>query len=118
MKDLKVGMLQIIPIEQDGKLILKWEGECTEINSDEILTPYFNEIINNFNSSEMEIDFSTLKYMKSSTVPTLVKLITRLNKDKINTKIFYDDKSNWQTATFKALKSVVAIMTHIEVIGI
>lgn len=119
MQDLSEGLLQIKMKEDEVKTSMQWFGECININPTTILNPYFDELLEKVNKSKnLEIDFCKLQYMKSSTVPYLVKLITRLNKQKVDTKILYNSISKWQTATFKALMSVVAIMDHIELVGV
>ena len=119
MNDLSAGLLDIKIEKNKNKVIMNWLGECININPGKTLYPYFDELIEAFDDNEeLEINFSNLQYMKSSIVPYLIKLITKLNKEQINTIIQYNSSSNWQTATFKALLSVVSIMDFIDVIGI
>ena len=91
MKNLNEGLLDINIEENNNKISMNWTGECININPSTVLNPYFDTLIINLKpDKELVIDFARLQYMKSSTVPYIVKLITRLNKEKIKTTIYYN----------------------------
>ena len=116
MKDLKQGSLEII-LEEGEPNVMKWRGTSEEASPDAFLIPYFTEILESLKGKKLQVRFSELKYMNSSTVPPIVQFIGMLNAAGIHTKITYDSSSNWQLTSFKALENVVKAMNFIEVDG-
>ena len=118
MRDLNSGDLHIKIELQNNLTIMKWLGKSRERDPGAMLYPYFNEIINEINESELAIDFSELEYMNSSTVPPILKLFKLLDTRKIRTKILYDSRSGWQCASFKALSTIAETLDNVVVEGL
>jgi len=51
-------------------------------------------------------------------VPPIIQLIKDLEANGIKTFITYNKNAKWQTASFKALETIVRTMKHITVSGI
>ena len=117
MRDLNSGDLHIEIDEKDGKIIMKWLGKSRERDPGALLYPYFNEIINEIKEGDLIIDFSELEYMNSSTVPPILKLFKLIDTRKIKTKILYDGRSGWQSASFKALSTIAETLDYVDVEG-
>src|SRR5210317_1172390 len=109
MSNYKEGNLEIL-LEEGNKNVLKWCGKSDERDPSSLLNPYFDKILGSLEGKELEITFSDLEYMNSSTVPPIIQLIKSLNNKSIKTKITYNKDSKWQAASFKALETIVRTM--------
>ncbi len=116
MKDFKEGNLEI-KIEETDKILMTWIGRSEDRDPSAFLNPYLSEISDAIAGKELEVEFSKLEYMNSSTVPPIIQLIKKLNTVGVTTRIFYDKNSKWQSASFKALETIARSMKCIEVVG-
>ena len=116
MENLKEGSLEIA-INNGEKVRMAWLGRSENREPGAVLNPYLTKIINAISSKELEVDFSKLDYMNSSTVPPIIQMIKTLDLKAIPTKILYNKDSKWQAASFKALETISKSMKHIEVVG-
>lgn len=117
MTNLKESNLELI-LEEGEKNIITWKGKSDARDPSSIINPYFEEIFDRLKGKDVEICFSELEYMNSSTVPPIIQLIKKLEENNINALITYDKDSKWQIASFKALETIVRTMNNIEVKGI
>jgi hypothetical protein len=115
--NLKDNALEIILEEGDTNTIT-WTGKSESRDPSAVLNPYFAEILNRLKGKELVVRFETLKYMNSSSVPPIIKLIKSLQEAGITAKITYDKNSRWQAASFKALETIVLSMPYITVQGV
>ena len=116
MGNLKEGTLEIIVNEGD-KIIIEWLGRSENREPSALLNPYFKDIVENASGKEVEVDFTKLEYMNSSTVPPIIHMIKNLDTKGISTKIYYNKDSKWQAASFKALETISNSLNSIEVLG-
>jgi hypothetical protein len=115
--NLKDNNLEIV-LEEGEKNTITWIGKSESRDPSAIINPYFAEILGRLKNKELIIRFEQLKYMNSSSVPPIIKLIKTLEEAGITSKITYDKNSKWQAASFKALETIVLSMSHISVQGV
>lgn len=116
MNNFKEGKLEIV-IETGEKHVLHWKGKSEDRDPAALLVPYINGIIDSLKGKEVEVNFLTLEYMNSSTVPPIIHLVKSLNEQNIKSTIIYDANSKWQSASFKALETITKTLNTISVIG-
>jgi len=116
MKNYKDENLEITLNESD-KITMCWLGRSDSREPSAVLNPYINSVIEELGGKKIEVDFSKLEYMNSSTVPPIIQMLKSLNTKGINTVIYYDKNSKWQAASFKALETIANSMSTIEVVG-
>lgn len=117
MANLKDNNLEII-FEAGNKNLITWKGKSDARDPSSILNPYFDEMLSQLLNKELEVNFTHLEYMNSSTVPPIIQLIKKLEENAIKSVILYDKNSKWQLASFKALETIVRTMNNIEVRGV
>lgn len=117
MKDLKSGSLEIVMGSEGGIKVMSWIGKSDDANPKLFLNPYLDSLIDDLQNSKLTVNFKKLDYMNSSTVPPIVRFIKNLDANKVVTTIVYDEHSNWQPMSFKALETLAVMMTHITVRG-
>jgi hypothetical protein len=115
--NLKDENLEIL-FEEGEKNTLTWVGKSESRDPSSLLNPYFKNISKTFKGKDLEIKFEQLRYMNSSTVPPIIKLIKDLEENGIKSTITYDKNSKWQVASFKALETIVRTMQNISVRGV
>ncbi len=116
MRNLKDGLL-IVEIIEGDVITMLWKGRSENKEPSVILGPYLAEMIDEINGRKLEIDFTNLEYINSSTVLPIIQMLKYLHLKKVSTKIYYDKVSKWQSASFKALEAISKAMPGIEVIG-
>lgn len=115
--NLKDNTLEIT-FEKGDKNIITWIGKSESRDPSAIINPYFADLISTLKGKELIVRFEQLKYMNSSSVPPIIKLIKNLEEAAITATITYDKSSKWQAASFKALETIVLSMSHISVQGV
>lgn len=109
--------LSIQMTKNGGHAVLKWRGQSGDRDPGARLTPYFSGLIPRLQGLELILAFENLEYMNSSTIPPIIGFMKQLDERGIQTRITYDAGSKWQSASFKALKTLAMMMPHIEVRG-
>ncbi|MCP4137798.1 MAG: DUF1987 domain-containing protein [bacterium] len=117
MSNYKEGNLEILLAEEGAKNILTWTGKSDDRDPSALLNPYFDGLMDKLKGKALDIEFAKLEYMNSSSVPPIIQLIKKLNTNAIKTVISYDKESKWQSASFKALETIVRAMENVEVVG-
>jgi len=116
MTNFKDGNLEI-KIQEGPTNNMSWVGKSESRDPSAILNPYFEGILDDLKGKELNIEFTNLEYMNSSTVPPIIQLIKNLNSNEIKSVIYYNKDSKWQAASFKALETIVRSMDYVDVIG-
>lgn len=106
-----------IAIETGDINKLIWKGKSIDRDPSSTLNPYLSGLMDDLKGKKLEVDFSELEYMNSSTVPPIIELAKNLDKNKIESVISYNSSSSWQAASFKALETIVLKMENVEVKG-
>ncbi len=116
MANLKEGELEIT-IRGGRKGLITWKGRSESREPSAVLNPYLKKEIEGLSCSELEVDFTKLNYMNSSTVPPIIQMVKNLNTKGISTKVYYDKSLRWQVASFKALETISRSLKNIDVLG-
>lgn len=111
MEHLQSGQLNITASLDGGVMKLVWKGQSAEAHPDTFLNPYLEKLLGEAKSAshKIEMDFTQLEYMNSSTVPPLLRAISSIAKEGLTAEIKYKGDLKWQVASFRALENVVQI---------
>ncbi|MCB1322066.1 MAG: hypothetical protein KDK34_17540, partial [Leptospiraceae bacterium] len=87
MQSLEQGNLKIdASVDADGqRLLLKWIGKSVDADPAAVLDTYLDGVVKTAaqNGYSLEMDFSSLDYMNSSTVPPIIRVIGDLHRQNI-----------------------------------
>lgn len=117
MNNLIHDSLTIETVKDEHAVKMSWIGSSDDRNPASFLDNYMKTLISELAGMELIIDLKKLEFMNSSTVPPLIRFIMDLNSCCIKTTIIYDKDSNWQHASFKALKTITESMLYIHLEG-
>ncbi len=115
MEDLKEGELEIRVDTGPAKTVLTWLGHIEFRDPKQILVPYLTRVVEQFKGSELVADFSKLTYMNSPSVLPIIQFLKMAEAKRIKMVIKYDSTCTWQSASFKALKAMCAMMKYVTV---
>lgn len=117
MNNLNFEDLYIEIVEDKETIKIIWNGESLNQHPAKGIDPYFNTLINQLPKTKLiEIDFTRLKIMNSSTVLPILRLIKNLEDLNIKANVLYDASQSWQRACFKPLGAITINYRNIKVI--
>ncbi len=106
-----------ITAEGKGPFTIKWLGVSQARDPAASINPYIEKLAGELGAGPVEVDFTELEYMNSSTVTPIIAMCQLFDKKGIATTLRYDAGSSWQTATFKALITLSRVMKNITVVS-
>ena len=114
------NMLTIKVIEQDTTIDVKWQGKSIDREPSKFLAPILIKVFNA--ASEMNkriiMDFQNLKYMNSSTITPVIKILDRAQKGMTKITILYHKATKWQELNFTALEIFNTEDNRLEIKGL
>jgi hypothetical protein len=88
----------VIAFEQSAdQASMTWRGVSDSRNPDEFLEPVFRHVLFKAQGCQLEIDFTELEFMNSSTVSPIISLLKKLDAAKISTSVIFSDVDGQQT---------------------
>lgn len=117
MRNFDNKSLKIILNKQGNSVIMSWIGQSDERNPAALLNPYLDSLIRDFKGKEVTIEYESLEYMNSLTVPSIIQFLKKLDINAIRTVVTYNASSKWQRASFKAIETLSLMMKNIKVRG-
>ena len=112
--------LTIQVIEQDATIDVKWQGKSIDREPSKFLSPILIQVLNT--ASEMNkriiMDFQNLKYMNSSTITPVIKILDRAKKSMAKITILYHKATKWQELNFTALEIFNTEDNRLEIKGL
>jgi hypothetical protein len=114
METKTFGALKILVKNDENKTMISFVGRSDDRNPAKFLNPFFDELVNELDG-ELDVEFRELEFMNSSTVPPLLHFIKNLDKKGIQSCFYYSKDSRWQTASFKALKTISEALKSIRI---
>lgn len=118
MDNFKVEDLEIKISGTGSDFQMKWSGRSESRNPGEILNPYLDGLMKSLSGKKLTVDYCSLEYMNSSTVPPIIRFVKNCDTNNIETTINYKKDSEWQSASFKPLQTVCTLLKKVKVIGI
>ncbi len=115
MKSFARGELKISLKGNGRRVYMSWNGRSAERDPATLLNPYLEGLLDEIQNRELLIAFQELQFMNSSTVSPIIRFLKKLNERQVDTRITYDGRSKWQSASFKALNGLAMMMKHITV---
>ena len=92
-------------------------GKSEARDPENLLNPYFDILLNSLKDKEVILDFKSLEFMNSSTIPPIIRLMNNLEAEGISTKIIYNAKNYWQVFSFEVLEQLSSLMKNLTVKG-
>jgi anti-sigma regulatory factor (Ser/Thr protein kinase) len=117
LNGFKNGGLEIQVVVKDNDVNIVWKGRSEDRQPSALLNPYFTGLLDELVGKEVNVDFTLLEYMNSSTVVPIINLIKNLEGKSIKSSIIYDKNQKWQAASFKALEVMANMMNKVKVSG-
>jgi hypothetical protein len=93
---------------------MSWRGVSDSRNPDEFLEPVFRHVLSKAQGCELEIDFTGLDFMNSSTVSPIISLLKKLDAAKISTSVIFSD-IDWQQTHMRCLRTIARVMPNVVV---
>ena len=115
MNDFSHAELRISLNGNADRVHMTWRGRSAAGNPGFRLNPYLNDLADELAGRKLLVSFQKLEYMNSSTVSPVIQFVKNLNDRGIRTRITYDGRSKWQSASFKALGGLAIMLKHISV---
>ncbi len=116
MDNLEHGSLKVEISKERNPTKISFNGKSDDRFPERILDKYFESIVPEL-SGDLTIEFLDLKFMNSSTVTSLVKLMRILEDREIHATFVYNENLKWQLPSFKALKTISRDSKYITVKG-
>jgi len=105
-KETYTSNLLTIEVEENEEAInVKWLGKSIDRTPGAFITPILNKALEKSagTTKEIVLNFLDLKFMNSSTVAPLVKILDRAKRGDNRVTILYHKNLNWQDLSFSAL---------------
>jgi hypothetical protein len=112
--------LTIQVIEQDTTIDVKWQGKSIDREPAKFLSPILIQVLNTASDMNKRIimDFQNLKYMNSSTITPVIKILDRAKKGMAKITILYHKATKWQELNFTALEIFNTEDNRLEIKGL
>ena len=112
--------LTIQVVEQDAQIDVKWEGKSIDREPAKFLSPILIQVLKAASGMNKRIvmDFQQLKYMNSSTITPLIKILDRAKKGMTKITILYQKSIKWQELNFTALEIFQTDDKRLEIKGL
>ena len=114
------NLLTIEVAEQDTSIDVKWAGKSIDREPAKFISPILVQILKS--ASEMNkrivMDFQNLKYMNSSTITPIIKILDRAQKGMTKITILYCKSTKWQELNFTALEIFNTDDNRLEIKGL
>ncbi len=112
--------LTIQVVEQDAQIDVKWEGKSIDREPAKFLSPILIQVLKAASGRNKRIvmDFQQLKYMNSSTITPLIKILDRAKKGMTKITILYQKSIKWQELNFTALEIFQTDDKRLEIKGL
>jgi hypothetical protein len=110
MQSLIAGDLRIeeMPMVEGSasSIRLRWRGKSNSRNPNEVLAPYFREMLAMANARKVpiELHFENIEHINSSTITSIIQLIQDSRARSIKLILVYDQTLRWQKLSFDALR--------------
>lgn len=85
---------------------LRWRGKSNSRNPNEVLAPYFREMLAMASARKVpiELHFEDIEHVNSSTITSIIQLIQDSRARSIKLILVYDQTLRWQKLSFDALR--------------
>ena len=95
-----------IEVKEDSESIdVIWTGKSIDRDPGKFITPILTGVLNRSvdRQKEVVLDFRKLRYMNSSTITPVIKILERAKRGNVRVRVFYDSNRKWQDLSFSAL---------------
>lgn len=116
MKEFKMEELTIYLDDMGKKVLMSWLGKSRSLDPAKYLDPFLQEVVDEVKGKELEVDFTSLDCMNSSTIPPILSFIKSLECKNVTTIVLYDGSVDWQRASFVPLASVINLYKYVKIV--
>ncbi len=106
-----------IEVTAENPVQISWIGECDFTDPASVIDPYISKFAETYSGQSVIVDFMKLTYMNSSTVGSIIFLCKEFDQKNIQTTIIYNNATNWQAVSFKALEALSRLLKNVSVEG-
>jgi hypothetical protein len=112
--------LQIELVENQDSINMIWTGKSINRKPSEFITPILSEAVKKGNAGKKRVimDFRRLKYMNSSTITPVIKILERAKRGTLHVTLLYNRSLKWQDLSFSALEIFQTKDSRVEIKGV
>ena len=105
--------------EEERVITLRFRGKSNERNPGEFLGSILDETLTQSRggAKPIEIDFTDLEYMNSSTITPIIKVLDQAKAGQFHITLRYAADKKWQQLSFTALKIFETKDGRIRIVG-
>ncbi len=103
----------------DGAVVVSWFGESTAREPAVFIGPLLSEIVvrSAAESRKITLDFRKLRYMNSSTISPIIRLLSDVREGTSPVQIIYNQSLKWQELRFSALRVFETPDRRVQIVG-
>ena len=100
------NLLNIKVKENSDNIFVYWSGKSIDRKPNIFITPILIKVLKKCvdKDKRMILDFCNIKYMNSSTITPIIKILERAKRGKAYVTVEYLDSLKWQQLIFSALE--------------
>ena len=106
IREVQEEELILKAIDEGDVLKVTWEGRSSSRSPSATITPFLEELagIVQASNQRLEMDFTQLQYMNSSTIAPMVQLLDKAKENGFPLSLLYNKSRSWQEISFSAMK--------------
>ncbi len=112
MIDFNEKSLDIKLSKESNKIKMIWTGEASLKKTSESLDPYLHNLVDELKGNELTVELASLSFINSASILSVVLFMKHLDENDIKTLITYNN-SDWQKASFEAVKRLTKMLDNI-----
>ena len=105
IEELNENQLKLKAVDAGDTVKVPWQGKSNDRNPSLYLGPFFEKVIKHVKDAgkKLELDFTQLQYMNSSTITPVVQLLDQARESGLSVFVLYDKSKSWQEISFSAM---------------
>jgi len=104
-----------IIVKDEDPIKINWIGKSRDLYPAPLIDDYLETLSDHLLEKEIEIDFSTMESMNSSTIPPILSFFKNLEEKRIRTLVKYSHDIYWQRASFKPLAVLIRDFIFVKI---
>ena len=126
IEEIREKELRVTAIDEGDRIRVLWRGSSKDRNPSIYLNPFFERLLLFAKRSEkttqskksIELDFTRLYYMNSSSITPVVRLLHRARDLGRPVTLFYDRSHHWQETCFSAMDVFESKEPEIRIVSV
>lgn len=119
-KVFEQNLLKIHMTDGDDSIHIGLTGKSVDRDPGQVIMPILLDALKNTGETNRHIilNFCQLKYMNSSTITPIIKILERVKRGNNSLTLLYDKSLKWQALSFSALEIFQTDDNRIEIKGV